>query len=69
MLYSKIAHPTPNGHGFDSQEIQTIDDICGLYNEHGGGQKIHELSRKEKAYLETNENHFISYKYAHDLLI
>jgi len=68
-LYSKITHPIPHGVGFDSQEKQTIDDICGYYIQNGGGQKICELSRKEKAYLETNEDAFISYKHAHDLLI
>ena len=68
-LYSKMAQPLLSGVGFNTQENQTIDDICGFYKQDEGGKKMYDLSCKEKGYTDTSENSFISYKYAHNLLI
>jgi len=53
---------------FSDQEMETIEDVCDFFDNHGG-EKLTGLSRKEKGFLETNETDFISYKYAANLKI
>jgi hypothetical protein len=53
---------------FDDQEKQTVDDVCGFYLQNGE-EVLHDLARRERGYLETDEENPISYEFAKDLLI
>jgi hypothetical protein len=53
---------------FDDREKQTVDDVCGFYLENGEAV-LHDMARKERGYLETDDDNPISYEFAKDLLI
>jgi hypothetical protein len=53
---------------FDDREKQTIDDVCGFYLDNGEAV-LRDFARREKGYLETPEDHPISYEFAKELLI
>lgn len=67
FIESERFDPPKNSY-LDDNEKKTIEDICTFFlQDHG--ERICDLSTKEKGFLETNDTDFISYGYAKDLLI
>jgi len=53
---------------FSSNEKKILNHVMNYFS-HFGSKRIHDFSSKEKAYTETPEEQFISYKFAENLQI
>jgi len=66
--FSSSLYKNPALEHLNSDEKETIDHVCQIYKEKGGNN-LSDLSNREKAFLETENQFFMTYKFATCLLI